>query len=76
MRPPRPPNAARVRFDDLVGKIVAIRVTWSPAEPLRAELVDVIPVGRDVFLRIAITGRPKLINTRAVLELELGEGAV
>jgi hypothetical protein len=56
----------------MLGKAVAIRVSWpSAAEPIRAVLVDVMPIGKDVFLRVTVAGRPRLISARAVLELEL-----
>jgi len=67
-------SIVRARFDEFLGSTVAIRVTWLPQSLVLGELVDVVAVGKDYFVRMRFGKRTKLINTRALLELGLAEG--
>ncbi len=63
------------RFAPFVGQLLAVRTTWDTSSPIVGELLAVEPAGRCYFLHLRVNGRPRFVNTTALLELAIVDPA-
>lgn len=65
----RPSSIVAARFEDLVGKLVHVRVGWCVGG-FFAELLSIVPAGRVYFVILEKDGKRRHVNIGSILEIE------